>query len=145
MLLRNCTFIHFRPDLPDTDSESRQNNYNFQQQYYNPQIIPNPSGYISSRPSPYHQNYAYRPEYNRYPPQPSRYPQLGQNINRPQNFFGGPNPSQDSQQSFMDILETVAANDELQCVSKILCEMSAGRKQTSSSQQSFINLESLLT
>lgn len=95
--------------------------------------------HTESRQNIYPQNPYYPPLY--FPQKPLRDP-IPQ-FNPPSRPF---NTGYQPPNGLMDILDSVAANDELQCVSKIFCEMTSGSWQNRKpAQQNFVNLDSILT
>lgn len=96
------------------------------------------------------QNYPYAPD-----PYKPQYP-YSQYVYRPNNPFPNPIPRpppalppgyQRYPQNFMDALQSIVYNDQLQCVPRLLCELTSGRNSNRKNESFLpfnINMESLL-
>lgn len=138
--------FHFFRNLSSYALESRQRpDYSSQfNNYYVPNRIP-------SSEKPYHhyaKPFPYEPVspnryYHRYP-----YPNVNSNHQYPGHPYRPNAPSFVPQrESVMDILHSVARNDDLQCVPKIICEVTSGTmggRQTPIGLPLNVNLESLI-
>ncbi|XP_066248598.1 uncharacterized protein [Euwallacea similis] len=91
----------------------------------------------------------YHPQYNKYPPYYQHYqPYQYQYGYRPRPPYHAQNIFKKSQESVMDALFSIAQNDDLQCVPKLLCEVTAGGltgRQAGGSFPVGFDLESLTT
>lgn len=145
VLLSNIDIFIFR-DLSSYAVQSRQNpNLNLNAQYYKYHY---PNQLLTSyKPYPlYAKPYPYKPQapikYFTRPlhplPNPNQFPNYPYNPHR---------PNTPQQESIMDILHSVASNDDLQCVPKIICEVTSGTmagRQSTTGLPLNVNLESLV-
>ncbi|XP_066158006.1 uncharacterized protein [Euwallacea fornicatus] len=93
--------------------------------------------------SPYH------PQYDEYPPYYQHYQPYQYHYGyRPEPPYQAPNIFKKSRESVMDALFSIAQNDDLQCVPKLLCEVTAGGltgRQAGASFPMGVDLGSLTT